>query len=123
MVQDSRGGAERLVGEKPEPGASRSQHEGVSHPLVCLGVIQEAPIVDALEAIKGSGSTRIETALVKRATDQHRGAVAHHSCYPIRWYGRAAELGNQLADRVREIPERVDEGSIQIEDDQEPLTS
>jgi len=54
----------------------------------------------------------------ERAVDQHARAVAHHAPHGLLGQRRAAQPGDQLVGRVREVAPRVDEGAVEIERDQ-----
>ena len=78
---------------------------------------QHAAVVDGKEASQGVWRLR-GAGCGKRASDERRCAVTHHASDRVLGLRRRAAVAKHLVRRLREVPPRIDQRAVEIEDDE-----
>ena len=109
----------RLVRQHGQGEAVRPQFvERFRNAGVRLRMNGQALFVMREEAVERAGGVLPKRRRHQGAPYQHRGAVANHRGHGIEIERSGAELDEQGIDRIGQIPARVDEGAVEVEDDE-----
>ena len=87
------------------------------HARIRAGVVQQPRVVD-LEKPRQRVAGLAEPDAASARSTSTRAPVAHHAAHRLFGQRRAAELGDQLVGRIREVAPGVDERAVEIEGDQ-----
>ena len=116
-LDDARGVVQRLVRQHGDAGAAARGLDRRLHARVRLRVNEQAGIVNLQEARQRVA--RIDEPRRREgAIHQHARAVADHPPHRVLRQRPAAEPGDQLVRRIREVAAGVDERAVEIEGDQ-----
>ena len=119
--QNAPGGHRWFIGEYGEGGTRRERLEHADHAWIRARVVQQMFIVYSEKSIEGIGWRRTPGRR-ERARDKRLCAFADHRADGALVERACAAGDQQLVDRRGEIASRVDEGAVEIKNDQTALS-
>jgi hypothetical protein len=115
--EDASCGRQRLVGQNRERRMRLKCRQRLGNAIVGTCVVKQYAVVDREKAIERVTGT-LEAARRKRARDQRRRAVADHLPDALLGQRLGAAATEQLVGRVGDVLLGIDQGAVEVEDDQ-----
>ena len=108
-----------LVRQDAQPRMAGQTLHHFRHAGIRPGVQQKAPIVDGSKPRERVVHIRFEPRRRQCPDHESPRALAHHACHGVEGQRAPAVRLEHLVGALREIPLRVDERAVEIEDDQQ----
>lgn len=116
-VEDDPGRADRFVGQHRQRGITLQPREQVWDAVVGAGVAQQATVVHPQETLQRIGRLKHPRGR-EGAGDERRGAVTNHPTNGFFAVSSPAAFLEDQVSRIGQIPARVDERAVEVEDDE-----